>query len=33
MLLSSRHRLNNQKLINFHNNDKDDKHAHGFADF
>ena len=23
----------NRKLISFHNNGKDDKHAHGFADF
>jgi hypothetical protein len=24
---------NNRKLISLHNNDEDDKHAHGFADF
>jgi hypothetical protein len=24
---------NNRKLISFHNNSEDDKHAHGFADF
>ena len=24
---------NNQKLISLHNNSKDEKHAHGFADF
>jgi hypothetical protein len=24
---------NNRKLISLHNNDEDEKHAHGFADF
>jgi hypothetical protein len=24
---------NNRNLISLHNNGKDDKHAHGFADF
>jgi hypothetical protein len=24
---------NNRKLMSLHNNDEDDKHAHGFADF
>ena len=24
---------NNRKLISFHNNGEDEKHAHGFADF